>query len=345
LTLSDDAEQLTQARVAVLRFLDVAEDVPSLAMLRARARVQLADETWGVTDRDLRLPVLEAAQQAARGFDDDELTSRLEFALGLSALTDLELGRAVRSFDTATRVSARVPDPIGETAARGRLALALMTAGSVGRARRVLAGLRERQLGLRFWSELAVTDALVGALRLFDGDAPGAVEALHDARGYADLSGYPFAASIVFPTLVAAQVGLRDNGAAFAAIDAWRATAPGGQSLYETAVLSICGDEAEARKRVRSRPLRVLRADVVNVFTLTSFVVVVRIALALGLTDELRDAIATLDELVGRGVLATPSWPEFLPQLAAEVAAVIGAPDADDRARFAADARRSLVDD
>jgi DNA-binding SARP family transcriptional activator len=345
LTLSTDADHLTEARDTLLRFLDLTQGDPALAMLRARAHAQLAEEMWGVTDRDLRIPVIEAAQRAAHGFDDDELTSRLEMAVGLSALTDLELGQAVRSFDAAASAAARIPDPLNETAALGRLAIAFMTGGSIGRARRVLNGLRERQLGLRFWSELAITEALVGALRLFDGDAVGAIEALQDARGYVDRSGYHFATSVLYPTLVAAQVALGDDAAALTAIDAWRAALPGGQSLYETAVLSICGDAAEARKRVRSRPLRVVPADLINIFTMTSFVVVVRTALALELTDALRDALATLDELVGRGVLATPSWPEFLPQLAADAAAVIGAPDAEDRALFAADARRSLVED
>jgi DNA-binding SARP family transcriptional activator len=345
LTLSADAEHLTQARDALLHFLDLAHDVPALSMLRARTLVQLAEETWGVTDRGLRTPLIEAAQQAAHGFDDDELTSRLEMTVGLSALTDLELGLAVRSFDAAASAAARLPDPLYETAALGRLVIAFVTAGSIGRAHLVLAGLRERQLGLRFWSELAITDAAVGALRLFDGDAVGAAEALHDARRYLDLSGYQFATSLLFPTLVATHVALRDERGAMDAIGAWRAILPGGQWLYETAVLSICGDADEARQRLRSRPLRVLPADVINIFSVTSFVVVVRIALALELTETLREALTTLDELVGRGVLATPSWPEFLPQLAADAAAVISAPDADDRALFAADARRSLTED
>ena len=70
-----------------------------------------------------------------------------------------------------------------------------------------------------------------------------------------------------------------------------------------------------------------------------------RAALALELTDILRLMLPVLDDLVEHGVLATASWPTFLPLLTAEIARVLEEPDADDRTLFADTALGSLTGD
>ena len=342
LTLSADQQHLAQARDKLERFLELTESDESLARLRARVLVQLAEATWGTRGASEREPLIASARQAAQHFTDDEMQSRVEMAVALSALTDLDLGRAVRHFESAATFAGRVPDPLFETSAVGRVALADIISGAIGRSRTTLVALRERQHSLRFWSELSLTESLCAAVNMYDGDTLGAAESARDALRYFDRSGYHIVAGIVFPTLAATQLALDDVGRARKAIDTWRTVAPGGQWLFETAVLALSGNEREARTRLHARPLRVVPATAIDYFSLPSVVVAVRIALALALTDLLAQFLPVLDALVDRGTMATVSWPTFLPQLAAEVARVLDESDADERAVFAAGAFASL---
>ena len=342
LTLSADPEHLAQAREKLERFLELTTADESLGRLRARVLVQLAEATWGERAGSEREPLIAAARAAARHFTDDEMTSRVEMAVALSALTDLDVGRAVRHLETAAAAARRIPDPLFETSAIGRIAFAEIIAGAIGRARSALSGVRERQHSLRFWSELSLTETLCAAVATFDGDALGAAEAAREARRYFERSGYHFVAGVLFPTLAGTHLALGDAGGAIEAIETWRQVAPGGQWLFDTAVLALSGDEREARARLRARPLRVLPPTAIDFFTLASFAVATRIALALALPDVLSQVLPVVDALVERGTLATASWPTFLPQLAADVASALDEPDADERALFAADALRSL---
>jgi hypothetical protein len=341
-TLTEDPELVEQARDALVRFVNASDGLAELAALRARALAQLAEATFGTRDSAENERLVEAARRCAVDTADDDVHALVEFAGGLTDLTRLHLNPALTSFRRSADHAARGRDPWFEAASLGRIAFATILSGAVNRARPAVAEARELQHSLRLWSELSLTESLLGGIELLVGDADAAAVAAHEALRYYERSGYRFTPALAYPTLAAAQLARQDERGARHTIERWRASKTRGHTLFEILVLVLTDDRAGAEQLLRSHPLRVVPLQSVDLLGLPALAAVAHIALTLSRHDVLSSVLPVIDGLVERGVLASHGWPIFLPALAADIAAALEEPDADYRSRFAEDAARQL---
>jgi DNA-binding SARP family transcriptional activator len=340
-TLTDDRELAEHARDALTRFVDTAVE-PHLAGLRARAFAQLAEATFGTRQQADGERFVEAAQAAVIDVEDDEVHARVWFGTGLTELTALHLSPALDGFAMCIERASRSGDPWIEAWGLGRAALATTLSGDLADAERALEQAREAQYALRFWSELSLTESVAATVTMLRGDAAGALATARRAVRFFERSGYRFTPALAYPALAVAHLALGNAVDARATIDRWRTAAPGGQTLYEAAVLASGGDPSAAGEILRTRPLRVPERGSIDLHSLPSVTVVARIALALNQTELLRALLPVIDDLCDHGVLVTMAWPAFLPALAAEVAAATDEPDRDRRAAYAQRAEARL---
>jgi hypothetical protein len=342
-TLTDDLALIRQASDALLRFVGLAEKYPELQGARARALAQLAEATFRTRNSTEGERLVAAAQRALEGVDDEDVRATVWFSAGLADLTALRLSPALTSFANSVECATKAGDPWRAAWGLGRTAFATIMSGAFRSAGPALERARAAQYSLRFWSELSLTEALAAGLALLKDDYVGAAAAARDAIRFYERSGYRFTPPLAFPVLAASYLGLGDDAGARRTIERWRALLPGGQTLFEIAVLADAGQRDEAESLLRGRSLRVPAVGDVDLHRLPSVAAVARIALALEIPDVLVQVLPVVDGLCEHGVLANLGWPTFLPGLAADIATALDEPDADRRVEYARRAERALA--
>jgi DNA-binding SARP family transcriptional activator/tetratricopeptide (TPR) repeat protein len=340
-TLTDDAELVARTQDALLAFVDATAGDAALAGMRALALAQLAEAVSGTGESVEGKRLVDAARESDQSLNDDVL-SRVEFSTGLVYLTGLDTASARTHFLNSIEHAQRAGDPWLESWGLGRMAFAIALSGDMPAAEEAVSRAVELQHSLRLWSELSLTESIAATLACLRGDYEASISAARDALRYHGRSGYRFAPGLAYPVLAAAYSRQGDWDGAREALQRWRATLPGGQTLFEIAALVTCGDSDRATNLLRRRPLRVVPFSALNVYRLPSVAAAGRVAVELVLTDQLAELLPVVDALTERGVYATLGWPTFLPMLSAEIAAALGDPEADRRRQFAVNAARHL---
>src|SRR5262249_9491681 len=234
-TITADVELVGRTADALLKFADRAADEPALAGMRARAFAQLSEAASHSGNSSEGRRLVEEARRAAPEVDD-EVVAHIERSAGLAELTALRTAPARTHLSRSVAFAQRAADPWYATGALGRLALATAYGGDLRTATKVLDEAFEFGHALRMWSEMALIQAIAAGVRLLQHDVDTSLSAAEDAIRYFERSGYQVAAGLAFPALAAAYAELGDIEAAEDALRRWRATLPGGQTVFEMAL-------------------------------------------------------------------------------------------------------------
>ena len=124
-----------------------------------------------------------------------------------------------------------------------------------------------------------------------------------------------------FPALACAQLALGSDDGTLAAIENWRTSVPGGQTVFEIAVLAVGGHAKEADAPDAGPAAHVVPRAGLNVVSLAGLAAVASAAIALSLESTLTEVLPVIDDLVEHGVIVSVGWPTYLPGLGADVAA------------------------
>ena len=273
--------------------------------------------------------LLDEARRRAEHNADDDLATNVEFAAGLQHLGRLEVGSARRSFWASVDHASRLADPWKRAWGLGRLPLVELMRGELVTAETIATEAGRLASSTHDWAEHALATACMMQVA-----AARAEYAAAEANGAVALqmyrrSDYLFVPILVYLGFAASRSARGDVAGADEALDDW--TDVGGRSLapYRLLVLASTGDPADLAD---ARTFRPVGDRPVNLFTLPVLCAQAEVAMTLGDTALLDDALGPLTSAHRVGVRWSGGWPLLLSRLIAATSRGLGR--FDDAARW-----------
>jgi DNA-binding SARP family transcriptional activator/class 3 adenylate cyclase len=283
--------------------------------MRARLHALWSEMDFAAFDMENARVHADQARALARGTGDHELTTQIEFAVGLQHLGALELGEALACFRRSVDHARRLDDPWPQSWGAGRIPIALWAMGHLGEA--TTAALEACQIGrdTSDWAQHSLTSACLCGVAAAEGRFALAERRGAEAAVLYRRSDYSFTPMVVFLALAHARAMRGDAVGAHEAVDECEQAGVRGLWRMHHAVDAVTGHVDRVQIALAERPWPRRPGLPPNLFLTPLAAAQVEVANALGDAGLVEDAARELGLAYERGVRFCAGWSFFVPRL------------------------------